>query len=76
MVIIFYLQLFVSLGFLIIFQFFPVYKRKICAFFFFGQITKILQIFFCWKQFFHSSSYASYYFLFSLDLIISRPLYH
>ena len=34
MVIIFYLQLFVSLGFLIIFQFFPVYKRKICFFFF------------------------------------------
>ena len=37
MVIIFYLQLFVSLGFLIIFQFFPVYKRKICAFFFLAK---------------------------------------
>ena len=39
----------------------------------FCQTTKIFRILFHWSNYFHSSLYINSYFLFSLDLIISRP---
>lgn len=60
--IVFYLQLFVSLGFLIVF--------------YFAYITKWYFGFdFVESNSYHSSSYINSYNQFSMDLIISRPLY-